>query len=56
MNPEIQSESSPGLTPLITGIVGDVASPQPVEWKTDNFGVFFQLSLRMGPYSVLDVH
>jgi hypothetical protein len=32
------------------------ANPQPVDWKVDNFGMFLQLSLKFGPYPVIDVH
>jgi hypothetical protein len=31
-------------------IVGADASPQPVSWKTDIYGVFLQASLKLGPY------
>ena len=37
-------------------VVGVVALPQPVEWKIDSIGMFLQLSLKFGPYSVIDVH
>jgi hypothetical protein len=30
--------------------VGFAASPQPVEWKTDIYGVFVQGSFKFGPY------
>ncbi len=45
-----------GFTHFENHIVNFTAFPQPVEWKTQNFGVFLQASLKLGPYSVLDVH
>jgi outer membrane protease len=45
-----------GLTHFENHINGFVASPQPVDWKTQNFGVFVQASLKLGPYFVIDVH
>jgi hypothetical protein len=45
-----------GVTHFENHIVGFAGLPQPVEWKTTNFGVFLQASLKLGPYSVLDVH
>jgi hypothetical protein len=45
-----------GFTHFENHIVGFTASPQVLEWKTQNFGVFLQASLKLGPYSVLDVH
>ena len=47
---------SRGFTHFENNIVNFPASPQPVDWKTQNFGVFLQASLKLGPYSVLDVH
>jgi hypothetical protein len=44
-----------GFTHFENRVVGFTASPQVVEWKTQNFGVFLQASLKLGPYSVLDV-
>jgi hypothetical protein len=26
--------------------------PQPVEWNTQNFGVFLQGSIKLGPYAL----
>jgi outer membrane protease len=34
-------------------VVGVQASPQPVDWKTDSYGVFFQTGLKFGPYPVI---
>ena len=45
-----------GFTHFENHVVGFTAFPQVVEWKTQNFGVFLQASLKLGPYSVLDVH
>lgn len=45
-----------GFTHFENHIVGFAASPQPVEWKTQNFGVFLQASLKLGPYPLRDVH
>jgi hypothetical protein len=42
-----------GLTHFEGHVVGVAASPQPVEWKTDNYGVFLQTSLRLGPYPII---
>ena len=33
-------------------VVGEVAFPQPVDWKTDIVGVFVQGSLKFGPYPI----
>ena len=45
-----------GFTHFENHVVAFTALPQVVEWKTQNFGVFLQGSLKFGPYSVLDVH
>jgi outer membrane protease len=45
-----------GLTHFENHVVGIPALPQAVEWKTDNFGMFLQMSLKFGPYPVIDVH
>jgi hypothetical protein len=45
-----------GLTHFENRINNFTAFPQPVEWKIQNFGVFLQASLKLGPYPVLDVH
>jgi hypothetical protein len=42
-----------GLTHFEGHVVHFDASPQPVDWKTDNYGVFLQTSLKFGPYSVI---
>lgn len=34
-------------------INGFLGSPQPVDWKTDNYGVFLQTGLKFGPYPVI---
>jgi outer membrane protease len=47
---------SRGFTHFEGHVVDMIAFPQVVEWKTQNFGVFVQASLKLGPYSVLDVH
>ena len=44
-----------GNTHFEDHIVGGIGSPQPVEWKTESYGVFVQGSLKFGPYSVIDV-
>jgi len=45
-----------GFTHFENRINNFTAFPQPVEWKIQNFGVFLQASLKLGPYPVLDVH
>jgi outer membrane protease len=45
-----------GLTHFENHIVAIPALPQAVDWKVDNFGMFLQMSLKFGPYSVIDVH
>jgi Omptin family len=47
---------SRGSTHFENRVNGFTAFPQPVEWKVQNFGVFAQMSLRLGPYNVIDVH
>ena len=42
-----------GLTHFEGHIVAVAASPQPVDWKTDSYGVFVQTSLRFGPYQII---
>jgi len=39
-----------GFTHFEGHVVGVAAVPQVVKWKTDNIGVFFQTSVRLGPY------
>ncbi|HML08535.1 MAG TPA: autotransporter outer membrane beta-barrel domain-containing protein [Xanthobacteraceae bacterium] len=39
-----------GDTHFENHIVGETAFPQPVDWKTDIYGVFIQASLKLGPY------
>jgi outer membrane protease len=50
------SMHSTGLAHFENHVVGVVAVPQPVEWTASSYGMFVQMSLKMGPYSVLDVH
>jgi len=45
-----------GVTHFEERVVGFTSFPQAVDWKTQNFGVFLQASMKLGPYSVLDVH
>ena len=45
-----------GATRFDNHVVGVIAFPQPVDWKVQNYGVFLQASLKLGPYSVIDVH
>jgi hypothetical protein len=42
-----------GLTHFEGRVVGFAASPQPVDWKTDSYGVFIQTGLRFGPAPVI---
>jgi hypothetical protein len=44
-----------GLTHFENHIVGFTALPQVVEWKTQNFGVFVQASIKLGPYNLISV-
>ena len=44
---------SRGLTHFEGHVVGFNALPQPVNWKTDSYGVFFQTGLKFGPYRVI---
>jgi outer membrane protease len=39
-----------GDTHFENHVVGFSASPQPVKWKTDHYGIFLQGSLKFGPY------
>ncbi len=41
-----------GFTHFENHVVGFTAAPQVVEWKTQNYGVFLQASLKLGPYAV----
>jgi Autotransporter beta-domain len=45
-----------GFTHFENHVVGFTAFPQVLDWKTQNFGVFLQASLKLGPYSLIDVH
>jgi hypothetical protein len=42
-----------GYTHFEGHVVGDLAFPQPVNWKTDNFGAFVQTSIKFGPYPLI---
>jgi hypothetical protein len=42
-----------GLSHFDGEVVGVAASPQPVTWSNDNYGVFVQTSLKFGPYPVI---
>jgi hypothetical protein len=44
---------SSGFTHFEGHVVGFTASPQPVDWKTDSYGVFIQTGLKFGPYPVI---
>ena len=43
---------SRGFAHFENRVVGFTAAPQPVEWKTESYGVFFQASLKLGPYTL----
>jgi hypothetical protein len=47
---------SHGLTHFENHVVGIVALPQAVDWSVDNYGMFLQMSLKFGPYPVIEVH
>ena len=49
------SMQTKGFTHFENHVVGFTALPQAVEWKTQNFGVFLQGSLKLGPYNVISV-
>jgi hypothetical protein len=42
-----------GLTHFDGHVVGFVVPPQPVDWKTDSYGVFIQTGLKFGPYPTI---
>jgi hypothetical protein len=42
-----------GLTHFEGHVNGFLASPQPVDWKTDSLGVFLQTGLKFGPYPLI---
>ena len=42
-----------GSTHFEGHIVGFMAAPQPVNWRVDHFGVFFQTSVKLGPYPLI---
>jgi hypothetical protein len=42
-----------GQTHFEGHVIGFVTPPQPVNWKTDNFGVFLQTSVKLGPYPII---
>ena len=39
-----------GLTHFDNHVSGVAALAQPVDWKTQNYGMFLQTSLKLGPY------
>ena len=41
-----------GFTHFENHVIGFTAVPQVVEWKTQNYGVFLQASVKFGPYAV----
>ncbi len=43
---------SKGHTHFEGHVVGENAVPQVLDWKTDNYGVFFQSTVRLGPHLV----
>jgi outer membrane protease len=45
-----------GFTHFENHVVGIPAVPQAVDWRVDNFGMFVQMSLKFGPYPVIEVH
>ena len=45
-----------GLTHFENHVVGIAALPQAVDWSVDNYGMFLQMSLKFGPYPVIEVH
>lgn len=42
-----------GYTHFEGHVVGFAADPQVLTWKTDQFGVYFQSSLKLGPYPLI---
>jgi hypothetical protein len=42
-----------GLTHFEGHVNGFLAQPQPVDWKTDSYGVFFQTGVKFGPYPII---
>ena len=42
-----------GFTHFEGHVVGVTAFPQPVTWKSDNFGAFVQTSIKFGPYPLI---
>jgi len=45
-----------GLTHFENHVVGIAALPQAVDWSVDDYGMFLQMSLKFGPYPVIEVH
>jgi hypothetical protein len=45
-----------GFTHFENHVVGFVAAPQVLKWKTENFGAFFQSSFKFGPYPVFSTN
>jgi hypothetical protein len=42
-----------GTTHFEGHVNGFQAMPQPVDWKTDSYGVFFQTGVKFGPHSII---
>jgi hypothetical protein len=42
-----------GHTHFETHVIGFQTFPQPVDWKSDSYGVFLQTGLKFGPYPVI---
>ena len=45
-----------GLTHFEDHVIGFTALPQVVEWKTQNFGIFLQGSMKLGPYFLFPIN
>ena len=43
---------SKGYTHFENHVVGVNTVPQVLQWKTDNYGVFFQSSIKLGPHPI----
>src|SRR5262249_183933 len=46
-------ETTTGTAHFEGHVIGFNALPQPVKWRSDNFGVFLQSSVKLGPYPVI---
>jgi hypothetical protein len=42
-----------GLAHFEGHVNGVQAFPQPVDWRTDSYGVFLQTGLKFGPYPII---